>query len=159
MSDVTFQLSPNGGASPQTQSGVEGAADVNIASGVVGFDQSENGVVNIPSPLARSAPVNSSSIIYENSRFVKGSAGTLYGFSGYNSKGSGQFIQLFDSANLPADTAVPKFVLTVGTVANFSADFGVYGMAFSYGLWIANSSTGPTKTIGSADCFFAVRYV
>lgn len=82
---------------------------------------------------------------------------TVYGISGYNSKGSAQFIQLHDSATLPADTAVPAFNITAATVANFSVDFGMYGMPFKNGVVICNSSTAPTKTIGSADCQFFLR--
>lgn len=82
---------------------------------------------------------------------------TVYGLSGYNSKASAQFIQIHDSATAPADTAVPVFNMTVAATANFSIDFGVYGMPFLNGVYICNSSTAPTKTIGSADCQFFTR--
>ena len=55
-------------------------------------------------------------------------------------------------------SAVPVAVWTVPTVANLTIDFGVYGYNFINGIVIGNSSTGPTKTIGSADSFFSVRY-
>lgn len=102
--------------------------------------------------------LNSTSVAYETSRIVKASAGRLWGFSGYNSKASAQFIQVFDSATLPADTAVPVVVFTVATVANFSLDFSTRGRVFTNGIVICNSSTGPTKTIGSADCWFDAQY-
>lgn len=102
---------------------------------------------------------NSTSAAYEASRLVKASAGTLYGFAGFNSKVSAQFILVFDAASLPADTAVPVFVLTAPSAANFSVDFGVYGRRFATGIVMCNSSTGPTKTIGAADCWFDARYL
>ena len=40
---------------------------------------------------------------------------------------------------------------------NFSIDFGVYGMAFVNGLYVANSSTAATLTAGAADCQFFAR--
>ena len=105
------------------------------------------------------APLNISTAAYANALIVKPGPGILYGFSVYNSKASTQFIQLFDSATIPADTAVPVFVGTMATVANFVQGFGERGKAFANGIVIANSSTGPAKTIGSADCFIecAVR--
>lgn len=104
------------------------------------------------------APDTYSSTAYEASKAVKASSGIIYGISGYNSKAGAQFIQIFDSATVPADTAVPIFTMTVPTVANFNVDFGTFGLRCGAGIAVSNSSTGPTKTIGSADCFFTVRY-
>jgi hypothetical protein len=101
---------------------------------------------------------NSSSVAYETNRVVKAAAGALFGLSGYNSKASAQFIQIHDAAALPADTAVPVVTMTVAASSNFSIDFGVYGRTFTNGIVICNSSTGPTKTIGSADCWFDAQY-
>jgi len=84
-------------------------------------------------------------------------AAKVYGIYGYNSKAGAQFIQLHDSATLPADTAVPVFNMTVPATSNFSIDFGFHGMDFVNGVVVCNSSTAPTKTIGSADCQFFVR--
>ena len=101
---------------------------------------------------------NKATTAYATSLVVKATPGALYGISGYNSKASAQFIQLHDAATLPADTAIPVFLLVAAASSNFSVDFGVYGRSFSVGCVITNSSTGPTKTIGSADCWFDVQY-
>ncbi len=96
---------------------------------------------------------------YVASKIVKATAGTLYRVTGYNSKATAQFIQLHDAASLPADTGVPVVIATVAGVSNFTIEFGQLGRGFATGIVVCNSSTGPTKTIGSADCWFDVQYV
>lgn len=106
-----------------------------------------------------SQPVRSntaSSTAYENSRVIKASPGIVYNLSGYNSKATAQFIQIFNSTTVPADTAIPIFTGTAAGLSNFNFNFGPLGLSFSTGVSISNSSTGATKTIGSADCFFSV---
>lgn len=102
---------------------------------------------------------NSTTTAYAASLVVSAKPARLVRVTGFNSKGSGQFIQLHDAASLPADTAVPKFVMTVATVSNFVIDFSVNPRDFVNGIVVCNSSTGPTKTIGSADCWFDVQYL
>jgi hypothetical protein len=102
-------------------------------------------------------PNNSSSVAYEASRTVKSGAGTLFGFSGYST--AAQFVQVFDAQTLPADGAIPVTFLAVTANGNFSDDWGSVGRAFSRGIFLCCSSTGPTKTIGTATCFFDAQYV
>lgn len=102
-------------------------------------------------------PLNSTSVIYENSRLVKNSPGNLYLLTGYNS-GPDQFIQIFDALSLPANGAVPKVIFFVPSEKNFSYDPEIRSRHFSVGICATNSSTGPTKTIGSANCWFDAQY-
>lgn len=82
---------------------------------------------------------------------VKTSDGYFFAISGYNNKGSTQFIQLFDSSTVPADTAVPKIVFEVDANKNFFFDTFDRGIYFANGISWSNSSTLATKTIGAAD--------
>lgn len=105
-------------------------------------------------------PLNIHSTAYEASHIIKATNGILYGITGYNSKTSSQFIQLHDAAALPIDTAIPALTFLVPAQSAFSLDFGAMGRNFpGGGIIICNSSTGPTKTIGSADCWFDCQYV
>jgi hypothetical protein len=106
------------------------------------------------------APVGTrvNSAAYEASHILKASAGKLIGLFGYNS-GPAQFYQLHDSATLPADAAVPALTFTVPTLSNFSLDLPPTGLDFIHGIVVCNSSTGPTKTIGSGDSFFTAEVI
>ncbi len=43
--------------------------------------------------------------------------------------------------------------------SNFALDFGLYGLPFSTGIALCNSSLGLTKAIGAVDCFFNTTYI
>ena len=103
-------------------------------------------------------PLNATSTALEASRVVKTTKGLLVGFTVYNSKASAQFIQVHDAAALPADTAVPAFVVEVAASSSRAVDFSPFGRQFTTGIVICNSSTFATKTIGAADCWFDVQY-
>lgn len=99
------------------------------------------------------APANHTPAAYDNAAQAKASAGVLYTLSGFNS-GPAQFIHVYDSAALPAGGAVPSTVLYAAAASNFFIDYGTHGKAFPRGIAVGNSSTGPTKTLAAADCWF-----
>ena len=104
-------------------------------------------------------PDNSTSLALEASRIVKSGAGRLWGITGTSNLASAQFIQVFDSATLPADGAIPVIVISVPALNDFSWDGGQKGRAFRRGIVVCNSTTLATKTIGAANCWFDVQYV
>jgi hypothetical protein len=113
-------------------------------------------VKRAPDATSTFAPTSVDSTALEASHILKAAAGVLYGFTGYSARTTSQFIQVHNSATLPADTAVPVIVFFVpaGPVS-FSWDAPAqFGKFFSAGITTCNSTTGPTKTIGSADCWF-----
>ena len=103
-------------------------------------------------------PLNSTSIVYENHRVVKSGSGFLIGLTGYSSNAAAQFVLIFDAATVPADGAVPVVVIDVAATSNFSLSYTPLGRVFQRGIVVCNSSTGPTKTIGSADTWIDAQY-
>lgn len=100
---------------------------------------------------------NKTTTSYASSLIVASNPATLYGLTGYNSKVSAQFIQIHDSATVPADNAVPAIMFSVPASSNFSLDLALKGRKFANGIVVCNSSTGPTKTLGAADCWIDVQ--
>lgn len=141
----------NGGVVPPAGLMVGGVG----ADGVYHFLLVGNdGSLNVSSTTVVGTGTLVSSTAYEASHVLKSSAGTLILLVGYNSSTSDQFIQLFNSTTVPADIATPVFTAIARAGSNFSLDIPVTGMPFTTGIAVSNSSTGPTKTIGSANCYF-----
>jgi hypothetical protein len=111
-----------------------------------------------PDATGTYAGTNATTNAYANNLVIKASAGTVYMLSGFNSLASPQFIQIHNATSLPADTSVPAVMFYVPALSNFSFDFGVYGRYFSTGIVVCNSTTGPTKTSGVANCWFDAQY-
>jgi hypothetical protein len=99
-------------------------------------------------------PVTISSAAYEASHIIKAGAGaSIVTITGYSSNASAQFIQLHDSATVPANGVAPLAVFTVAATGNFSY---VSPLKYANGLVVCNSTTGPTKTLGATDCYFTI---
>lgn len=82
----------------------------------------------------------------------------VYGFTVYSTSAAAQFGLVFDSATLPADTAVPLFAFPLAAHNLGAFSWSTNGREFMQGLTLCNSSTDTAKTIGAADCFFDVQY-
>lgn len=103
-------------------------------------------------------PLNVHSLAYENGHQVKTGPGQLFGFTAYSSNVAAQWIQLFDLASAPSSGAVPVAIFKVATAASITIGY-LPARTFLTGIWIGNSSTGPTYTAGAADTFFDVQFV
>lgn len=113
---------------------------------------------------ATGLPLNARSNGYAKTLSVKAGAGLLFGFSAYSSLATAQFIQLHDSQAVPASGAVPEAVFPINGAATATGDYLAVsyifpGRFFQRGIWIVNSTTGPTYTAGAADTFFDAQFV
>lgn len=106
---------------------------------------------------ASTSAANSTALVA--SLVVKATAGTLYGIAGYNANAAARFIQIHDATALPANTSVPEVVVNVGIAGNFNINFGPFGRRFATGIVVANSTTAPTLTVGTADSWISAEYV
>lgn len=71
-----------------------------------------------------------------------------------------KYIQLFDSATVPADTAVPNMCFTIPASGSLNITLNGIPEHFATGIAIASSSTQATKTLSAtSDIFFTARTV
>lgn len=104
-------------------------------------------------------PLSVHSLAYEQFHIVTAGPARLFGFEVYSSKASSQWIQLFDTtATTIASGAIPVAIFVVAATSNLPVAYPWPGRWFNQGIVIANSTTGPTQTAGSADCYFDVQY-
>ena len=87
---------------------------------------------------------------------VKATPGKLFGFQGYSTTIG--FIQVHNTTSVPADATVPVEVIPIGANLPFSFDGGKKGIAFSTGITVVFSTTGPTKTIGGSAIWVSAQY-
>lgn len=106
----------------------------------------------VPQAGATNALTNVTSTVAEASHVLKASAGRLYGLTFIST--AAQYVQLFNSATLPADAVVPIISIDIPANSTKSIDFGIYGRYFSTGIVVSNSSTPTAKTIGGSTCLF-----
>jgi len=97
-----------------------------------------------------------SSTALEASHILAPHRARFVGVIGYNASESAQFIQVHNSATVPADGAVPIVTFTAAASSNFS-QVPPRPIECLAGVVICNSSTADTKTGGDADCFFTAQ--
>jgi len=153
VSTVTSLTQFNGNAIA-TNTGVRSAGTLRVSVATDDVVQTKA----TPDATGTYSGTNATTSAYATNLVVKATAGTLYMLSGYNSLASAQFIQVHNATSLPADTSVPAVMFYVPPTSNFCFDFGVYGRYFSTGIVVCNSTTGPTKTVGAANCWFDAQY-
>lgn len=99
----------------------------------------------------------STSSAIEESRVVKASAGRLYEVDFANTNAAPRYFQIFNSATLPADNAIPFFSFAVAANGSFSRSWP-HGVYFSAGICVCNSEVDYRKILGSADSLFQIGY-
>lgn len=99
------------------------------------------------------ATVNGNTVAYAASLVVRATAGKVYAIRGYTTTAA-QWIQIHDAAALPANGTVPEDIKRPDAQGNFEFIYP-QGKSFTTGLVVADSSTGPTLTVGAADCWIS----
>lgn len=90
---------------------------------------------------------------------IKAFPGTIFEIIGTNNSGSTRYFQLFDSATVPADTALPTVApIAIPAGLSFSIKFGA-GVVFTSGIAWCSSTTLATKTVtGVADVWITATF-
>jgi len=112
-----------------------------------------------PFGIPEGLPRNTFSLALEASHVIFSGQGRLLGFTASSTKGSGQFVQVFDATALPANGAIPLLSVDIATVTAKGVAFDPYGRWFDRGCVLANSTTQGSLTTGSADCLFDAQYI
>lgn len=103
-------------------------------------------------------PLNIHSPAYQLGLQVKTGPGYLFGFTAYSSNVAAQWVQVFDRVGAPASGEVPVVAFKVAAASHLYQNW-VPPRTFLVGIWLGNSTTGPTYTAGAADTFFDVQFV
>ena len=109
--------------------------------------------------LTADLPFNGGSQALEAGRQIMTGQAFMLAFTVLNTNASSQYIQLHDVTAAPASGAIPAVVYTVTGSSDKTITWALPGRRFHRGIYITNSSTAPTLTAGSADCFFDVQYI
>ena len=146
------------GSTGSLQSDIKGNLKVTLATTISGEDTTNNVLAVAFQPLS----TNTHAMTYVDGINVTGviakaAPGNLYKFWGVNGNASTRYIQVFNATSAPADGAIPLLApIPVASGASFLLDLAPYARYFSTGIYICNSTTMVTKTLGSADMSITV---
>jgi hypothetical protein len=92
------------------------------------------------------------------SLIVSAAPATLVDVTVQNVTATLKYVQLFNSATVPADTAVPDFVYQIAIDGHLVIDFSSLPEYFDTGVVVCTSSTDITKTLSAtSDLFITAR--
>lgn len=95
-----------------------------------------------------------------SSMVVKATPGTLFSLTGSSSATIDLWLQIFDSATLPADGTVPILSMKIPAGEDFNFDFTPpYGLYFSNGMVWCVSTSRKTKVLGTASFWVVAQYI
>lgn len=155
--DQTSQLTIKAASTAAQSTDTSAVVSLNPNSPTPSGSNTVGGIFEVAPTSA--ASTNSATVVsstaYEASHVLKNSSGTFYSISCYNSAITPQFILLFNSSSVPSNsTAAFITPLVCAAGQNCLLDLSsVGGVWFSSGISWSNSSTSPTKTIGSSNVF------
>lgn len=93
------------------------------------------------------------------SLIAKANKGQLIAVAFTNTNVAARYLQVFDSATLPADATVPLFSIQVAAGASYVLEFPGFAVNMQAGIAVCNSSTAGAKTIGGADSLITVLFL
>lgn len=140
------------GSSGGTTTVVQANAGTNLNTSALALEAGGNLAL-----LANTAS-NATVTALQASLIIKASAGRLYGLTGYNANTAAVFIQLHNTATVPADTQVPVVSFAVPAASNFSLDYGLRGRQFSGGIVLVTSTSQAVKVLGAANTFADAQF-
>lgn len=111
----------------------------------------------IRSEATAGIPVNLERPVLAAAELASAGGGRLHGFHVYNSKAIAQYIMIFDATSQPANGTVTPLVWPIGGSSALDVEYRP-PRVFQRGIWICNSTTDTSLTLGSADCLFDVQY-
>ena len=96
-----------------------------------------------------------SNTTWDNDLVVRKGGGLMLGLLGSSKKTSAQWVMVFDSSSAVSDGTSPAIhPIFISAENNFFMEIPVRGINFENGIYVANSTTNTTLTLGSADCWF-----
>jgi hypothetical protein len=98
-------------------------------------------------------------VVFTDSGVIKASAGRLYIVMLQSRSQSEKFIQIHNSATVPAEAAVPVITIPIPAGGSISLDLSLYGRYFGTGMSWVVSSTMSTKTLAAAEIIGNIGYL